>query len=92
MKLKGHPSIAAAWRGYQELVMHPQAPQLQRDECRLAFWAGAATLFYAIMQGLDEGTEPTDADMARMDAIHSEIDRFTRGFDDEVLKRHQGRQ
>jgi hypothetical protein len=64
--------------------------ELQRDECRLAFWAGAATLFYALMGGLDPGEEPTEADEAKMKAIDAEIQGFSETFDAEVLKRHGG--
>lgn len=90
--IKGKSSLAAAWRAYEEMVVHPQAPDIQREECKLAFYAGAATLFYSIMIGLDPGTEPTDADMARMDAINKEVEQFAATFDQEVFKRHGGKQ
>jgi hypothetical protein len=44
------------------------------------------------MNMLDEGEEPTAADLARMDNIHTEIEKFTETFDAEVLKRHGGQQ
>jgi hypothetical protein len=80
-------SIAAAWESYQAEVLRG-APDIQHSEYRLAFWAGAATLFYAIMKhGLDPGEEPTDADVAHMAAIEAEIHRFAETFDAEVMKR-----
>jgi hypothetical protein len=90
--IKKQPSITAGWHAYLELVVPPQAPDIQREECRLAFWAGAATLFYAIMQSLDPGAEPTEADVARLDAINAEIEAFSATFDAEVQKRLGGRQ
>lgn len=72
--------------------MHPQAPEIQRAECGLAFWAGAATLFYSILNMLDEDEEPTADDLACMEAIHKEIERFASTFDAEVHNRHGGRQ
>jgi hypothetical protein len=89
---KKQPSIAAGWRSYREMVMHPQVPDIQVAECNLAFWAGASTLFYAIMDALDPGEEPTAADLQRMENIAAEIDKFASTFDAEVLKRHGGRQ
>lgn len=72
--------------------MHPQAPEAHRADCGLAFWAGATTLFYALIDCLDPGEEPTEADLAKMDAIDAEIRKFAETFDAEVLKRHGGRQ
>jgi len=70
------PNIAAAWASYEAMVLPPEAPAIQRAECRLAFYGGASTLFYAIMQSLDPGEEATPADLARMDAIGAEITAF----------------
>ena len=82
-------SIAAAWASYERTVIPTQAGMLHREESRLAFYAGAATLFYSIMKSLDAGDEPTEADLARMDAIRAEIDGFAAAFDAEVAKRRQ---
>ena len=45
-------------------------------ESRRCFFAGAATLFEAMIRILDPGTEPTDADVARLDRIAKELDRW----------------
>ena len=92
MPIKKQPSVEAGWRSYRDLVMPPDAPAIQRSECRLAFWAGAATLFYSIMDCLDPGDEPTEADLARMSAINGELRKFAETFDAEVFKRHGGQQ
>jgi hypothetical protein len=82
-----YPSIEAAWRGYEKLI----SPR-DNEEARLAFWAGASVLFYAMLKMLDPGDEPTDADLAKMDALNTEIEKFTSTFDAEIFKRHGGRQ
>ena len=69
-------AIANAWASYRERVMHPDSSVLQVQECRRSFYAGAATLLDSILGGLDGGSEPTDADMERMDQIHSELKQF----------------
>jgi len=84
------PSIHAAWEAFSTLLPEPTSLEnnQRRQDAHLAFWAGAATLFYALMlHGLDEGEEPTADDMKRMDAIHAQIENFAKGFDAEILKR-----
>lgn len=82
--------IAAGWQGYLDVVMPHDAPQIQRDECRKAYYAGAATLFYALMKMLDPGEEPTEKDLANMSLIHAELDAYGKSLDTEVLKAHGG--
>jgi hypothetical protein len=86
------PSIEAAWRGYRDLVMGPNAGRDETLASRLAFWAGASVLFYTITGMLDEGEDATDADLAKMDAIHAEVEKFCTTFDEAVIQRHGGRQ
>jgi hypothetical protein len=55
-------------------VQEVPAPILQ--EYQLAFYAGAEHVWSSIMNVLDEGQEPTDADMQRMDKVQNEIDNL----------------
>lgn len=69
--------IAAGWKGFELGVVPLAAPTLQRQEMRLAFFAGAQHLFSSIMGILDPGDEePTAKDLARMDQIAAELKRF----------------
>lgn len=72
MKLR----IKAAWDDYQRKVVPGDASTVQRWESRRAFYAGAQTLFTAIMTMLDPGEEPTDADLVKMDEIDKELREF----------------
>jgi hypothetical protein len=65
------------------VVMAPNAPQVQIDECRIAFMAGAQHLFGSIMAIMDPEAEPTEADLKKMDLI----DRELRTFADEMRAR-----
>jgi hypothetical protein len=65
--------IATAWAAYEQQVIPPHAPDIQKVESRRAFYAGAASLFGAIMNLLEPGQEATEADLQRMDAIAAEI-------------------
>jgi hypothetical protein len=79
--------LAFAWAMYQEIcVPHDASPQ-QIADLRLAFFAGAAVLFRGLMITLDDGSEPTVADMVKMEAIHNEIDAFCATFDETVWQR-----
>ena len=49
---------------------------MQWVESRRCFFAGALTLFEALNRVLEPGTEPTDADLARMNALAAELARF----------------
>jgi hypothetical protein len=73
--------IEAGWAGYRLMVIPHEAPQIQIDECRLAFFAGAQHLFSSIMNMLDPDGEPTDADVKKMDLIHTELQRFAAVFE-----------
>mgnify|MGYP001606479178 CR=1 FL=1 len=67
--------IEAAWLGYALKFGVPEHTP-QWIETRRGFFAGAAALFSAILLMLDPGTEPTDADLTKMDALNAELERF----------------
>jgi|SRR5262245_4094561 len=67
--------IEAGWTAFLAVV-HPEAPLDQRKEMELAFYAGAQHLFASIMNLLDPGQEPTDADMRRMSLIADELQKW----------------
>lgn len=64
------------WDTFREQVLSPDAPEVQLVEMRRAFFGGAAALFGVMMTRLDPGEEPTEADMAQMQAIDDEIRDF----------------
>jgi hypothetical protein len=68
--------IETEWRNFAERVLPADAPDVQRVEMRRAFYAGAIALFHALVTGMDPGDETTDADLARMDSIKAEFDRY----------------
>jgi hypothetical protein len=76
--------VEAGYAGYK--IMFP-ALNIRSDEARRAFFAGAQHLFSSIMNfGLDEGTEPTESDLRRMDAIARELKAFEPVLEDAVRK------
>jgi hypothetical protein len=73
--------IEAGWKSYELLVIPVDASTVQRNETRIAFFAGAQHLFGSIMGVLEPGDdEPTENDLRRMDLINKELDRFIKEF------------
>ena len=72
--------IEAGWVSLQLMAVSPNAPQVQLDEMRMAFFAGAQHVFSAAVGMLDPGDEITDRDLRRMDQIHGELEAFGADF------------
>jgi hypothetical protein len=72
--------IEAGWLGMRIACQLENAPPLQLQEMRMAFFAGAQHLLGSIMAILDPGEEPTDKDMERMDLIQRELKAFVDDF------------
>ena len=68
--------IELGWLSLRRMAVPLDAPQVQVDEMRQAFFAGAQHLFSSIMGILDPGSEPTAADLRRFDLINSELEAF----------------
>lgn len=69
-------SIRAGWDDYVQRVLPPGVGPVQLQETRRAFYAGAVHLFHTLITMLDPDAEPTEADLAKMDAIQAEILRY----------------
>lgn len=73
--------IEAGWMTYRYLVMQAAAPQIQIDECRMAFFAGAQHLFGSILALVSEGgRDATPKDLERMSQIDAELKAFVAVF------------
>lgn len=72
--------IEAGWMGYRLLVIPVDAPRVQIEESRNAFYAGAQHLWSSMFSALEREAEPTDGDERRLSLIHAELDRFVAQF------------
>lgn len=81
--------VEAGFAIFASCVIPKDAPPVQLSEMRLAFMAGAEHVFSSIMNILDPGDDPTDADLRRMDLIHREIEEW-RGRISERVQPSQG--
>lgn len=81
--------IEAGFAAFAHFVIPKDAPAVQVREMQLAFMAGADHLFSSMMNILDPGEDPTDADLRRIDLIHKELDQW-RGKIAERIQPSQG--
>jgi hypothetical protein len=65
--------VEAGWLGLRIAAALENAPADQLREMRLAFLGGAQHVFSSVMNVLDPGSEPTEADLKRMDLIADEL-------------------
>ncbi|NTF67727.1 hypothetical protein [Rhizobium rhizogenes] len=72
--------IEAGWVSLRLAAVPLDAPAIQLEEMRNAFFAGAHHLFSSIMAIMDPDDEPTAADLKRMDAISQELEGFIQQF------------
>jgi hypothetical protein len=72
--------IEAGWISLRLACRIEDAPAIQLEEMRMAFFAGAQHLFGSIMTMLEPDAEPTDKDLERMEKIQSELDAFIADF------------
>ncbi|HYF00311.1 MAG TPA: hypothetical protein VEJ18_15420 [Planctomycetota bacterium] len=68
--------IAEEWKKFEAAVIPPGAPEVQRVECRRAFWAGAAACFYGVLRGMSPGEQPTEGDLKFMDEVDAEFKAY----------------
>ncbi len=71
--------IEGGWRAYEKLTLEGTS-DLQRSECRKAFFFGAQHLFASLLGMLDPGTDATDLDLERMDKLDKELRAFLKEF------------
>jgi len=72
--------IEAGWVGLRVACDLEDAPKVQLEEMRNAFFAGAQHLFSSIMTILEPDAEPTKKDLERMDLIDKELRTFINDF------------
>ncbi len=77
-KIDRGETLAAMWEGFAETVVLPHVPKGSPlySNARDAFYAGALCLFNWFTTQMDPGEEPTDDDMARVEAMHDEIHEY----------------
>lgn len=68
-------TIAQAWNYFQSKVVSPSAPQIQKDEMRKAFFAGASSCFDLIMSFTEF---PNAVSELKMTELHREFENYAK--------------
>ena len=68
--------IEGGWVAFEAVALKGVS-KIQSTEMRKAFFCGAQHLFTSLIQVLDEGIEPTEKDIDRVNKIQKELERFT---------------
>ena len=71
--------IASEFEIFRQAVISPNAPKVQIDEMRMAFFAGASACFYKLLTGLEDGDDATDSDFSLLNKLQDEMKNF--GFE-----------
>lgn len=69
-------TMLAAWRSYDAAIVPTAAPQVQREECRRAFYAGAWAAYNLMLAACDQKSNE-DAE-AQLYALGIEIRAITK--------------
>lgn len=68
--------IDEGWRLYAEHALPTNAPRVQKQECKRAFYAGAGLLFEKLTNAVGPDDVSEDAGVAIMAGVDDEIRRF----------------
>jgi hypothetical protein len=71
-------TVASQWESFAALVLPADAGDVQRQETRRAFYAGAQALLGLMMHGLEATDEVTDDDVASLTRLQEELAAFVR--------------
>jgi hypothetical protein len=64
------------WNAYRRRVIPADASPVQIKECRRSFYAGAWAFYQIQMNGMEDGDNPTEADLALMGDLDHELRQF----------------
>lgn len=78
--------IEAGWIGLRYSVLPMDCSEVQLREMKKAFFSGAAHLLASIGSFMDDGTEPTENDLRRMEMVEVEL----MGFQDSLKREAKG--
>jgi biotin synthase-like enzyme len=68
--------MAEQWDSFARAVLPKDAPAVQRQEMRRAFYAGAQGMLYGVIAAFAPESEPTDEDLQMMANLEIELSEF----------------
>lgn len=74
--------VAAGFVAFDMMFLEPaSASEREKNFAQWAFFSGAQHLYASMLDTLDEGTEPTNADLDRVEKIHNELEDWRKRAD-----------
>lgn len=74
---KNKSTILEAWELFEALTMPINAGERQRNDMKIAFFAGAGACFKSVVLDLDStDIEPTEDDLRHVSAVYDELEAF----------------
>ncbi len=68
--------MAEQWDTFARLVVPRDAPAVQKQEMRRAFYAGGQSILHSIMLALSADADPTEGDVTMMGDLERELSDF----------------
>jgi hypothetical protein len=68
--------MAEQWNQFAEKVLPSTVSSFQRREMRRAFYAGAESILFRVIQAFAPDSEPTDGDLQIMEDLDQELKDF----------------
>jgi hypothetical protein len=68
--------MAEQWDSFARAVLPKDAPSVQRQEMRRAFYAGAQGILHGVIAAFALESEPTDADLEILANLEIELSEF----------------
>lgn len=68
--------MAEQWDQFARGVLSPNAPAIQKQEMRRAFYAGAQAILFRVIEAFAPDSEPTAEDLQVMEDLHQELQDF----------------
>ena len=70
--------MAEQWNEFVIKVMSSDAPAIQKQEMRRAFYAGAQAILFKVIDSFAPESEPTEVDLQLMQDVHDELQDFAK--------------
>lgn len=70
--------MAEQWDQFARSIFTEKTPAVQRSEMRRAFYAGAQSILFRVIESFAPEAEPTDADLQVMQDLNDELQDFAK--------------
>jgi len=70
--------MAEQWNEFSRQIIHKDAPEIQKREMRRAFYAGAQSILFRVIESFAPESEPTDEDLKIIEDLHQELQDFAK--------------